>query len=621
MNSGLRKVLRWAMALGAWSVAAVSLAAPPMAAGLVVKLKERATTQAVDVRASVVRVEPSRLPTEGSAAHAQRVSALLNRLGIAHAGQRGTAFAAEVVRFEHVQPRAEAEVIAASLRKSPDVDWVMVDEVLAPQSVAAVAVQAIDPDYGRQAWLQSRLGLAERAGLADIPAAWARLQGSNLTPITVAVLDSGVLPAPDLQGRLWPGYDFVSNVALARDGNGLDPDPTDEGNWLTAADRTQFGSADCAVANQSDWHGLAVTYLLAAATDNGLQGAGLLASLPNEVVLPVRVAGACGAALSDLMEGMLWSAGIPYQGSPNANPHPARVINISFGGQGSCLETDRGSVGWFFRQAVDALVSKGVLVVASAGNGDEQGQGMAETTRPANCPMVLAATGLNMRGYKASYANFVQHDGVSRFGVAVASGDRYAGSNLLSDEGMTLLTNSGLQSPDTGPNAFKLTQNLVGTSFAAPQVAGVAALMLAADPSLTVRQLLEGLTGHTREFPLAATRDGAFPASCDANHTASCNCTTGTCGAGILDAELAVDWALNQAGGSAPVGPVDVVVSATFFAPDRVTSASKSTSASSGGGAADDGLLLGLLSLVLAAVLGPLRQHLPQGRQATKPLS
>jgi len=105
MNSGLRMVLRWAVALGAWSVGAVSLAAPPMAAGLVVKLKERSVSAlSVGARASVVRVEPSRLPMEGSAVHAQRVSALLSRLGIAHVGQRGTAFAAQVVRFDHLQP-------------------------------------------------------------------------------------------------------------------------------------------------------------------------------------------------------------------------------------------------------------------------------------------------------------------------------------------------------------------------------------------------------------------------------------------------------------------------------------------------------------------------------------
>ncbi len=640
MRAGRRMVLRWAVALGAWGVGAVCLAAPPMAAGLLVKLKERATAQAADARSSVVMLTPSRLPLEGSAAQARRVSALLSRQGVAHAGQQGTAFAAQAVRFDRPQSRADAEAQAARLRQHPDVEWVMVDEVLTPHAVAAVRAVTVhasdsgpDPDYSKQAWLQSRLALPERAGLADVPAAWSRLQGLSLTPVTVAVLDSGVLDAPDLAGRMWPGYDFVSNANLARDGGGMDADPTDEGNWLTADERDRFGHADCTVAEKSDWHGLSVSYLLAAATDNGLQGAGLLAPLPGQVLLPVRVAGGCGAAMSDLIEGMLWSAGIPYQDSPRATDHPARVINISFGGTGSCMEPGPGTAGWLFRQTIDALAAKGVLVVASAGNGDAQGAGLPESTRPANCPGVLAVTGLNMRGHKASYANFVEHDGASRFALAVASGDR-ARSGLidwvLSDAGILSLTNSGTRTPMTGSSAFSLTSNLVGTSFAAPQVAGVAALMLAASPTLTVAQLRDGLTGsaQVRPFPLATTREGRTPSACHAGLTTTCNCTTATCGAGVLDAGLAVDWAVRHAESVQPGtgNPGDVQAPpASYFAPDRVAPQTTSKASSAGGGAADLVLLSGLMALMAAVVVlrawGRANALRRQDRQATKPLS
>jgi serine protease len=611
-----------AITVGAWCTHVGAQLSPPMAAGLVVKLKEHASAlSAAPGRASVVRLEVSREPVEGAAVHAQRLSAMLSRLGIAHVGQRSTAFAAQVVRFDHLQTRTEAEAAAVALRSQADVDWVMVDEMLAPQSVQASAFPN-DQDYIYQTWLQPRLGLANRAGLADVPAAWTRLLDVNLKPITVAVLDSGVLPAPDLDGRLWPGYDFVASASLARDGDGMDPYPLDEGNWMTASERAQFGTPDCTITDKSDWHGLAVTYVLAAATDNGLQGAGLLAPLPGAVVLPVRVAGGCGAALSDLVEGMLWSAGVPYQGSPQANAHPARVLNISFGGTGSCMEPGRGSVGWFFRQTIDALVGKGVLVVASAGNGDDQGNGVAEATRPANCPMVLAVTGLNMRGYKASYANFVAHAPVSNlFAVAVASGDRAAQNQRLTDDGMMLLTNIGTQSPMLGAGAYKLTRDLVGTSFAAPQAAGVAALMLAADPSLSVRELLEGLTGHVSPFPLAATPEGVVPSVCDAlaQRTGSCTCTTATCGAGVLDAGLAVDWAVSQAVPGAP-DPVDVQVPpASFFAPDRL--ASQKVANSSGGGGAVDALELLALGVLTGTVASRRTIAALQERQATKPLS
>ena len=52
-------------------------------------------------------------------------------------------------------------------------------------------------------------------------------------------------------------------------------------------------------------------------------------------VLPVRVAGKCGAVLSDLLDGVRWAAGLPVAGVP-ANPNPARVINLSYGGSGVC---------------------------------------------------------------------------------------------------------------------------------------------------------------------------------------------------------------------------------------------------------------------------------------------
>ena len=86
-------------------------------------------------------------------------------------------------------------------------------------------------------------------------------------------------------------------------------------------------------------------------------------------VLPVRIGGTCGALVSDIIEGMLWSAGVDYQGSPARNPNPARVINLSFGGQGSCDSSDSRDV--LYRQTIATLRTKGALVVASAGNGDD----------------------------------------------------------------------------------------------------------------------------------------------------------------------------------------------------------------------------------------------------------
>ena len=54
----------------------------------------------------------------------------------------------------------------------------------------------------------------------------------------VAVLDTGVLyDHPDLGrgdrgGKLLPGFDFVSGIAQANDGDGRDADPSDPGDWV-----------------------------------------------------------------------------------------------------------------------------------------------------------------------------------------------------------------------------------------------------------------------------------------------------------------------------------------------------------------------------------------------------
>ena len=67
-------------------------------------------------------------------------------------------------------------------------------------------------------------------GLAA-PEAWKTTQGAG---VTVAVIDSGIVKHPDLDANVLPGYDFITEPSIARDGNGRDSDPTDQGNWEEA---------------------------------------------------------------------------------------------------------------------------------------------------------------------------------------------------------------------------------------------------------------------------------------------------------------------------------------------------------------------------------------------------
>lgn len=599
----MRSVFRAWVVLGSMCLSAgVALAAdaesarPRMAMGLIVKLKD-STAQAP----SVVRLQAASLPTESAARVRTRLAAATQRQRVGYLVQKPTAFAANVIHDGHPVSLDEAEARASKLRADPDVEWVVVNEMLRPAStVTGQTVVANDPSYADQTWLQTRA--AGRRGVADIPSAWQQLAGRTLTPVVVAVLDSGILAAPDLAGRVLPGYDFVSELEYARDGNGLDNDPSDPGDWLTTQekDANPLIYENPCTAHNSNWHGLTVSYMLAAVTGNSVNGAGILAPLPGQVLLPVRVAGICGASVSDIVEGMLWAAGLNYNGSPALNPNPARVINLSFGGDGSC--TDSSTAAWYYRQTIATLANKGVLVVASAGNGydddhtngDDDNIGLAEPTRPANCSGVLAVTGLNQRGYKATYANLISS---AHTGVAVASGDAF--NSVLTDDGIESLVNRGTTGPTTpGLEAGYEMRALVGTSYAAPTAAGVAALMLAVAPGLSVSELLNALTTEVEPF-----LGGFGLPDCAAGSSStrgSCQCTTQTCGSGMLDADRAVAWAVARAGTTPYPGSSS---STSYFTPDRLQPVAQASGGKSGGGAIDGWALLALAGAVLGLAL------------------
>src|SRR5688572_13980381 len=128
------------------------------------------------------------------------------------------------------------------------------------------------------------------------PAAWAWTTGSART--VVAILDTGIMPHPDLQERLLPGYDFVSDRSAAADGDGRDPDPTGEGAWK---------------------HGTPVAGIVGASTNNGVGIAGIDWACR---ILPVRVVGADGIGkTSDVADAIRWAAGLHVDGVPdNATP-------------------------------------------------------------------------------------------------------------------------------------------------------------------------------------------------------------------------------------------------------------------------------------------------------------
>ena len=398
----------------------------------------------------------------------------------------------------------------------------------AMQSIAAdPAVQSVTPDVrmrlqdvtpndpyfsnGDQWYLRTTSDEAGGAAALNLPQAWGMTAG-RASPV-VAVIDTGALfNHADLVGRFIPGYNFINDVSAGNTGLGRNPDASDPGDWISYADLRNPYFMGC-LPTDSSWHGSFIAGIIGAASNNAIGVAGIDWSAP---ILPVRVSGKCGAYLSDIVTGLRWAAGISVNGVPN-NPTPARIINLSIGDSGACDPQ--------YQKAIDEVTARGVLVVAAAGN-DSVAPNM-----PANCAGVLAVGAVRQDGLKTSYSNFGSGIGLMAPGGADQSG-------LFSDW-ITSTSNTGTR----GPVLDAYVQN-AGTSFASPMVAGVAALMLAANPNLTSAQLIALLRQSARPFP----SNPSYP-DCRSGITTVCNCTQQTCGAGLLDAGAAVQLALDANGG------------------------------------------------------------------------
>jgi hypothetical protein len=325
---------------------------------------------------------------------------------------------------------------------------------------------------------------------------------------------------------------MISDIPTANDGDGRDADPSDPGDWLTLAEvqdpHSPFYQCDT-VAEDSSWHGTQTSALIGALTNNGI---GMASVARNVRILPVRALGKCGGYDSDIIAAMLWAAGLDVPGTP-VNPTPARVLNLSLGGEAACTAA--------YTDAVAEINAAGAIVVASAGNSSGHAAGT-----PANCTGVIAVTGLRHAGSKVGFADL---------GPAIAIAAP-AGNCVNTAPGtpclypMLTAANSGLTTPISNAaggsiytDAFNIS---VGTSFSAPMVTGTIALMLSADPTLTPAAVRSLLQSSARPFPSSglSNTDGTPLPQCVAPQPiedtqidqGECYCTTSTCGAGMLDA-------------------------------------------------------------------------------------
>lgn len=472
------------------------------------------TDESVTLQRLIVKLRPTGLSIQSSAKSISAESAmrtLASRTKVSIRQSRAISQDMRVMQWEPATAGEDPQAALDRIRADESVEFAVPDGHRYAHAIPT------DNGFPNQWYLQG----AQPAAVNAVTA-WDTTTGSN--GVVIAVLDTGIrFGHTDLRNgtgnRLLPGRDFVSSdpngsFFTANDGDGWDADPSDPGDWMTADDvpRSPFNGCDT---GGSSWHGTRVAGMIGALSNNATGVAGVTW---NGWILPVRVLGKCGGFDSDILAAMRWAAGLSVDGAPT-NPYPARILNLSLGGGGAC---DLAS-----QTVVAEITAAGVLVVVSAGNAG------GPVASPANCPGAAAIAGIRHVGTKV---------GFSSLGPQIAVGA--PGGNCVNTGGGPCLfsldttSNSGTTVP--GASVFtNQTSFNVGTSFSAPIVSGIAALMLAVNGNLKAPQLILRLREAATPYPVST--DPTIPvchvpsSSADIQNT-ECSCTTAACGAGMANA-------------------------------------------------------------------------------------
>lgn len=268
---------------------------------------------------------------------------------------------------------------------------------------------------------------------ADLVKANLNLTGAG---VNIAVLDTGVdIAHPDLADSIVAEYCFNRSGCPGS------------------------GEEEGTSAQDGQGHG---THVAAIAAGRGQQAPEGIA--PGAGIVAVRVLGDNGSGwTSDVIEGIDWV--VANNGSLNV-----RIMNLSLGGgsySNNCDSDDANTM--LYAASIEAARQAGIVTFAASGNSAQ-----AETLMAPACVSSAVSVG---SVYDADYGGVFWPnctDASTAPGQVVCSSNGGAGLDLLAP---------GIDVTSAALGGGVTTKS--GTSMATPHVAGVAALLLQADPSLT----------------------------------------------------------------------------------------------------------------------------------------
>jgi subtilisin family serine protease len=261
----------------------------------------------------------------------------------------------------------------------------------------------------------------------------------------------------------WPDVPTLPTVKVAIVDSGIDATHPDLASRVLLTRSFVGGSI-----SDLQGHGTFVAGEIAAAVNNSEGIAGI--AFPAQLLVAKVVRADGTISLEAEANAIQWAA-----------DEGARVINLSLGGLRDLRNPSRDTYSPLEAAAVDYAAAKGAVLVAAVGNSDQAPLSpWPFASYPAALPHVVGVSSLARDG---SVSSFSDRDAV--YNDIAAPGEDILSTlpRALTRDNATCV-DQGYS--DCGPDDYRHSQ---GTSFAAPQVAAAAALLIAQRPSLAASQV------------------------------------------------------------------------------------------------------------------------------------